>query len=282
MIFFSLNLFSQFVVDAGKDTTICASLYFTEAKLENVTVSNGEAPYTIKWECNVEYSVNSKLTASDLLKDTTVLTPTIIKPLKDYSNKWILFTVEVTDKNGNQAKDSLKVRFSSYKYLMGYTVKEINRGDSILLQGSSVIGGIAPVSYHWQPEEYLEHPNSLTTWAKPVERTSYGIVLTDSCGCVSEPNLVCEIRVRPSKIEDDINANSRKLKIRQINNKICFNNPLREEAIISVYAVNGILKAQTKTVDDNLNISNLLLSKKGVYIIMISVGTRHESLKITI
>jgi len=154
----SMSTYSQFKVDAGKDTTFCTgqnidSLFLgTTAKFEN-----GIPPYSIQWECKIPKGLDAYYTASDLLSDSTILSPRFLYPLNP--GEWIKFTLHVTDSENNYSKDSISIRFSIFDYLTGggQTRFYIEKGDSILVNFNDVGigGGISPLTYQWQPKTYL-------------------------------------------------------------------------------------------------------------------------------
>lgn len=201
----SMSTYSQFKVDAGKDTTFCTgqnidSLFIgTTAKIEN-----GIPPYSIQWECNIPKGLDAYYTASDLLSDTTILTPYFL--YNPNHVEWIKFILHVTDSENNYSKDSIFIRFSNFVYSTGggQTRFYIEKGDSILLNFSDVGigGGISPLTYHWQPKTYLSNPDSVITWCKPDSSILYEVVAIDSFGCVSERVLVYDIRVLPETTEN--------------------------------------------------------------------------------
>jgi len=203
--FISTGSYSQLKVDAGKDTTFCTgqnidSLFLgTTAKIEN-----GTPPFSIQWECKIPKGMDSFFTASDLLSDTTILSPRFLFPPNQ--GEWIKFILHVTDSENNYSKDSINIRFSIFDYLTGggQTRFYIEKGDSILLNfnNTGIGGGISPLTYHWQPKTYLSHPDSVITWCKPDSSILYEVVAIDSCGCVSYPELAYDIRVLPDKIEN--------------------------------------------------------------------------------
>lgn len=197
--FSAISSYGQLSVDVGKDTTYCAEV----GKMylgDKLIIKNGVEPYSIKWECKVPKGLYSYFTASDLLSDTTVISPFFT--YTPSNNQWIKFTIHITDGKNNYAEDSIRVRFSKFGYLTGYAGIEIKKGDSILFKYSSVGGGIEPLEYHWQPKTGLSNPDSLETWCKPNSTTLYDITVIDSCGCVSYPNAVYYVMVLPTGLNE--------------------------------------------------------------------------------
>lgn len=261
---------AQLKVDAGNDTTYCVGMYGDTMYLApDLRIENAIGSYSVRWECEFKLTETLIFTASDILNDTTLLSPLIKEPLT--WPDWLQFTVHVTDSANNYTKDNINVRFSTFAYLLGYSVLEVKKGDSILFKYSNIGKGIDPLSYSWIPKTGLSNPDSLITWCKPDTSTRYYSVAIDSCGCVSEPNLRYDIRVMPTGVKG-LNLNSNNLlNIRQNGTKLYFNNPHKQKARITLYSINGGEKYQFSIVDDNLEIARLLKAK-GIYIVNISVG----------
>lgn len=265
--------FGQLIVDAGKDTTYCTG----KGKMylgTSVTIKNGVEPYSFTWECKVPGGgLHPFYTASDLLSDSTAISPIIIGvPI---SNEWINFTLHVTDSQNNSAKDIIRVRISAFFYLLGYDVVQLEKGDSILFNESSVGGGIEPLKFQWQPTTGLSNPDQLVTWCKTDSLTEYitdyNIVAIDSCGCISNPNLVYEVRIIQTGFNELKEDYSNLLHIRQEGTTVYFDNPFKQKAHVALYTINGALCHSFDIADDHLEIANQL-KNKGVYLIRISVG----------
>lgn len=280
LLFLFLQAYPQFTVDAGKDTTFCISMYPDSIYLgDNISIKNGIEPYTIAWECKAPKGEYDYYTASDFSNDSTAVSPYIEGW---YSNgKWIKFILHVTDSENNYAKDTINVRFSTFVYLTGYSVVELEKGDSILFNSSSIGGGIAPLTFHWQPTIGLTNPDTLVTWCKTDSltqwRNEYNVVATDSCGCVSKPNIVYEIWILPTDVRE-IPSENESLNIKQIGNDIHFNNHLNNKAYISLFSLNGKLLYKSVVTDNRLNISQII-QKKGMYIVRVSIGNKVATCK---
>lgn len=202
----SMGSSAQFSIDAGKDTTYCSEQNFNSQILGAASkITNGKPPYKFAWEC--VYRLTDKLifSASSLLNDTTLQTPTFKNIPVD--QVWLKFTLTVTDSENNVARDSLSVRFSRFAYLTGGGQPwfYVEKGDSILLSfpNSGIGGGIEPLTYYWQPKTYLSDPDSLVTWCKPDSSIQYEEFAIDSCGCVSFIETVYDIRVLPNNPSHD-------------------------------------------------------------------------------
>jgi len=265
---------AQLMVDAGKDTTFCTgqnidSLFLgTTAKIEN-----GFPPYSIVWECKIPKGGYSFFTASDLLSDTTILSPYFL--YNPIHVKRIKFILHVTDSENKYAKDSIYIRFSKFGYLTGggQTIFYIEKGDSILLNinNAGIDGNIPPLTYYWRPRIYLSMPDSSITWCKPDSTIQYEVFAIDSCGCLSYPQMAYDIRVLTTGLDDIGTSNDNVLNLRQNGTILFFRNPLKEKAHITFYSINGKLLYNSDIYDDNLDISQLL-EYKGIFILKISVG----------
>lgn len=269
-----INVKAQLLVDAGRDTTFCTGQNIKSLQLgTTVKIENAKEPYTIAWECKIPKGLNSHYTASDLLSDTTILLPYFL--YNPIHAEWIKFTLHVIDSVGKYAKDSILVRFSKFGYLTGggQVVFFIQKGDSILLnaKNSGILGGIPPLTYHWQPITYLSKPDSEISWCKPASTLQYDVFAIDSCGCLSYPQMAYDIRVFTTGSDNMHTRNDNVLNIRQNGTILFFLNPLKEKALITFYSINGKLIYTCEIFDDNLEISHLL-KYKGIFIVKISVG----------
>jgi len=241
---FSICSFGQLIVDAGKDTTYCIGQYAHTMYLGDLAIiKNGVEPYSISWECNVELSEHLTYMAKEFLNDTTLLSPLIIDHIS--WPEWIKFIIHVRDRQNNYARDSINVRFSTYYFSLGYIVEQVEKGDSVLFKFSSIGGGIEPLRFHWQPTIGLSNPDSLVTWCKTDSltkfRNEYQIVAIDSCGCISAPNLMYEIRVIQTGLNELKEDKADLLHIKQEGATIYFHNPIKQKAHIALYTINGML-----------------------------------------
>lgn len=265
---------AQLIVYAGEDTTYCTGQNIDSLKLgTNAKIENAVAPFTIAWECKIPKGLDSYFTASDILSDTTILSPYFL--YNPVNVEWIKFTLHVSDSENKYAKDSIYIRFSKFAYFTGggQTIFFIEKGDSILLNINNVgIGGnIPPLTYYWQPRTYLSKPDSSITWCKPDSSLVYTVVAIDSCGCLSYPQMAYDIRVLTTGLDDVAASKENILNIRQNGTKLLFHNPLKQKAQITFYSINGNSIYNYNTIDDNLELPHLL-EYKGIFIVKISVG----------
>ncbi|RLD60598.1 MAG: hypothetical protein DRJ01_09360 [Bacteroidetes bacterium] len=267
----SFHSYSQLNVDAGNDTSFCRpadTIYLGE----NARIENAVEKVQIAWEC--ELNIGSHIfTASDLLSDTTILTPYFI----DYpiSPEWITFTLHVTDSVGDYAKDSIKVRFSNFAYSLYEYHFDIHQGDSIQFDGQDYIaGGVPPLNIVWTPSYGLSDSTILAAWAKPDTSTSYYQVAIDSVGCISLPNLVYVINIIPAKIQEIFLTSF----FKQQGTKLVFNNIQKKKVFLSVYSINGEL-VYTEQTNNNFCDLARILEFPGIYICSIAIDNRNYSLK---
>lgn len=280
--FLPTNGKAQLMVDAEKDTTFCTGQNIESLQLgTNVKIENSKEPNAIAWECKIPRGPDSYFTASDLLSDTTILSPYFL--YNPVNVEWIKCTLHVTDSENKYAKDSICIRFSKFGYLTGggQTIFYIEKGDSILLNinNAGIGGNIPPLTYYWQPRTYLSKPDSSITWCKPDSSLVYTVVAIDSCGCLSYPQMAYDIRVLTTGLDDIKMEKDIILNIRQNGTKLFFHNPFKEKAHITFYSINGNLINNYDTIDDNLEISHLL-ECKGIFIVKISVGKLTGNIKV--
>ena len=118
----------------GNDTTFCAGLQSNTISMGNhLKIGNGIPPYTFRWECRDKVSPTLIFTASDFLNDTAPANSPYFTgwPI---TQEWLKFIIHITDSEGKCAKDSINVRFSSFAYLTGYMVKEVEKGGQCTFQ----------------------------------------------------------------------------------------------------------------------------------------------------
>lgn len=270
-----LDSFGQTILDAGPDTTFCKGLFNTDTLTlgTSVKIQGAQGPVIYAWECEYILSPTLAFTASDFLDDTTKLTPYFI----DYLTwpDWISFVLNVEDSIGNQATDSLKVRFSSFGYANGTIQLSINHGDSVLLSDALIGGGIKPLSFKWIPEKWLTDPDTLITWCKPDSSISYSQIATDSIGCISERHHAYIITVEPVGIFLSEQIPS---KILQSGTMIKFINIKDEPIMLSIYSLNGILLAEKNILNDQVDLADLT-DNTGLLIAYITIGDSEYNIK---
>jgi len=266
---FSFNSFGQLTVDVGKDTIYCSDPGTSSIPMGlKVNIKDGVAPFTLAWECLVApYGILKEQTASDVLNDSTILSPSIINGAWLYTNK-IKFTLNVIDHAGNYAKDSINVGFSNCACVLGYQVIELNKGDSVLLNAGTPQGRVA--AYYWSPSDGVSNPDSSVTWCKPDVTTNYSIVSVDTFGCACACHAY-EIRIIPTTSENIKSNPLGNINPFQKGTKVYFTNKLNQEALASVFSLDGKLLYQCSSNTDNIEVTGHL-PKRGTYIIKISLN----------
>ncbi len=138
--------------NAGNDTTICTGTSF------QIEATGGE-----------EYIWNPDNGLSNLLISNPVATPTNTST----------YVVEVIDSNDCKINDSIKiVLFDPTNASAGFD-QNICKNDAHLLQAS---GG---VSFHWEPAEYINHPDSSSALCFPPDDMEFIVEVEDSNGCTA-------------------------------------------------------------------------------------------------
>ncbi|TVR86105.1 MAG: T9SS C-terminal target domain-containing protein [Saprospirales bacterium] len=195
---FTLPVSSQCTVNAGDDIVVCVGMFgdLTKNELE-ANVTGGTPPYNISWKAEHYSGISAldPLTATFFLNDTTILNPEVIEP---YSlDGPVVFYVFVEDAEGNQCMDSIQVSFSNFGIDPMDTKVEIKEGEETTI-GSSVGGGIEPLSYVWSPDYNISdiHSPAPTVW--PDTTTKYHLEVTDAAGCVFDLEVIWEVIVDPA------------------------------------------------------------------------------------
>lgn len=219
-------------------------------KLDELRIKSGIPPYEIKWQADIDIGLIKKFTASDFLNDTTSRNPYFIDHI--ISSQWLKFLITVEDAIGNHATDSINVRFSSFIYPLGYIVQQVSYGDSIQIYHMGIGGGIEPLQYLWDSSKWLSFYDD-NTWCKPDSSFNYYELAIDSVGCKSEPSLTYEVRILPLS---SIDYRAQKLEIKQIGNKIIFNNNENDKIEIVQLSVDG------KVINKTITKGNEYLLKK--------------------
>ncbi len=201
----SMEAKSQCIASAGFDKVVCSTFNGIETKTigGNPSANLGSPPYIYKWE--TLFTIGSyTLTASDFLDDTSIANPTIVNGGVD-SLKFIL---TVMDSLGIICKDSVKITFSNFGYILQDKFITINQGDSAQIS-PGVGGGIPPVLYEWTPKINLSNPFIANPWASPDSSTYYVVTATDAAGCQATDPDVFEVYVNPVGINDFSTLSSR-------------------------------------------------------------------------
>ena len=172
---------SQCIANAGSDTTLCVGMWGIDPTIlgGSPAASGGTAPYTYTWEATIDIGFGI-LHASDFLDDTTVANPLLISS----HTAPITFYLTVTDEPGNSCADTVTIDFSVFTISTAYYEYWMVLGDSVpMFWDSPVTGNHPPLSYDWNPGQYLSDSTILTPWASPLADESYYLTITDSVGC---------------------------------------------------------------------------------------------------
>lgn len=267
--FSTISSNGQISVDVEKDTTYCSDPNTTAIPMNlKINIKNGVEPYTFAWECVVvPYGILKPLTASDILNDSTLISPTIKKAIWLFTENKVKFILHVTDHIGNKVKDSIDVDFSRCAWDMKYKVISINKGDSIWLNPVTPQREVA--AYYWEPSYGLSNPDSSATWCKPFVTTDYYLTTVDTFGC-SCSNQKYQVQIITTNADPKLNFESN-INPFQKGSRVYFNNKMNHEVLVSMFSLDGKLIHQCSSFTDNMDVSRFLTGR-GTYIIKISIN----------
>ncbi|MGW8315007.1 MAG: Kelch repeat-containing protein [Bacteroidales bacterium] len=164
---------------AGNDASLC-SYDVDGARLLGGEESawGGLEPYQYNWSAEGLLS-GAPVDASALLDDVTSANPAIVGAADSVS-----FFLEVTDSLGTVAYDTVRYLVSSLSACEDVWEEDFYKGDSVQLD-HCVEGGMGPVTYLWEPAEFLSDTAASRPWASTdsVSKT-FELVVTDTLGCV--------------------------------------------------------------------------------------------------
>ncbi|MCL1934483.1 MAG: hypothetical protein FWF53_11810 [Candidatus Azobacteroides sp.] len=271
---------SQLQVKIGNDTTFCSGNIEEGIQLASqLVVTGGTAPYQYCWSISepYEYLPGRFNYASSVLNDTTSANPLFLYPYINDPQEWTRFILTVKDNTGNEAADSIHVRFSEYMVSIPEPVVfSINKGDSVFIDVSDVnYGGILPyTSYSWIPEEGVSDPDSPKAWFKPSEKTHYQCMITDSVGYIGYAGSGYLILIKSETAIQSIVKNNT---IYQHNENIFFDNPNNENIKLSFYDLSGKLIHEGATTADRYNPA--FIGKGTVFVCIITINNKQETIK---
>lgn len=176
-----VQAFSQCTVEIGEEKSICTNLFGVDSTYlgDDLVISGNSGPYKYKWETSAQIGSNF-IHASTYLNDTSLSNPL----LHTYGPDTLDFKLTVTDDNLETCSDSLRVIFSVWFLKLQHYNVYIEPGDSMnFFDGTLAEGSRPPFEYEWNPSGSVHNPDSLYSWASPVEDTEYFLTLTDSLGC---------------------------------------------------------------------------------------------------
>ncbi len=158
------------VVDAGKDTAICAG----GIVVLNGTVQTAAMPISVKWEPSASVSSPSSLSANAYpLQSTT-------------------YRLLVTDSAGCIGTDSVFVRVFDLPTVDAGPDLLVCPGAGVQLQATTGVGDTI-VAYSWYPGSGLSDSTIANPVASPVSRIRYFVTVTDIHGCSAKDSVLIEI-----------------------------------------------------------------------------------------
>ena len=136
--------------NAGNDTTICSGSSI------QIEATGGE-----------EYIWNAEDGLSNLLINNPFVTP----------SNTTTYVVEVTDSNDCKINDSITIN------LFNPTIASAGFDQNICVNSSHLLQGSGGVIFHWEPEQYVNHPDSSTALCFPPDDIEFVLEVVDSNGC---------------------------------------------------------------------------------------------------
>ena len=197
----------QFTIDLGSDTTYCAGNN-PNIVGTNLSFNNGTAPYTFTWSISdpiIFPGGNIILYGSDFLSDTTIQNPDVTTPsgLTDS----MMFFLEVIDSNGQIARDSIVIYFSTFVINLTFINLYLIAGDTFYFDyGSPISGGLGELSYLWRPNHGLIDSTSINFLAAPQYNINYYPVVTDSVGCTIVAAPFYSVYIEYLNINESLNS----------------------------------------------------------------------------
>lgn len=190
-----LPCFGQLQINAGDDLVVCSDLWQTELPTlgGNPTATGGIEPYTYCWSITYHDYFGTR-SASYFFDDTTTANPTLINFVDDS----LVFSLSVMDSIGNQAKDSIKIWFSEFYYILMDCIDFINQGDSAYHLFPTPSNHNDPHTYAWSPNYNISDTTAHSPIVWPDTSVTYTVLVTDSYGCTATSQ--CIITVIPLNI----------------------------------------------------------------------------------
>lgn len=220
LILISNGLFGQLNVNAGSDTSFCFNNQDSVKIGGKPTAWGGTEPYTYTW------TVDSHLSAKQLLNDTTASNPIVISSFNDMT-----FKLTVKDNSGTVNYDSVKINSIQILQTLIYFNPEIDKGDTLTLPHNEFHYGIEPYSYYWKPNYNISDTNYSNPKAWPDTSVRYTVYVIDSIGCKSGHDYV------------DVSVNNT-LNLNQIESDLAiskvFPNPINGSSLIYFQAVSKV------------------------------------------
>jgi hypothetical protein len=185
---------------------------------------------SVEWSAEYHYGGFAVFTASDMLSDTTVLTPTLpgIPNALNFLNNLdeLVFHLKVTNSQGDVYNDIIKIIISRFSIFPDSRTMYIHPGDTATIY-SGIGGGVSPLTYQWIPSDYnIINSSSSIAQVFPTVDTQYHSIVTDAAGCISTYTENWPINVSFLSTES--------LAERQPINSSVFPNPFRESAVLQM------------------------------------------------
>jgi len=171
---------STLQVDAGTGGSYCAGSGGSVPLSGSVT--GGTAPYRYIW------------TPSTGLSDTNQAT-TSASPTAPGS---YLYNLNVTDTNGCQASDTVRVTVYPYVFANAGSGDSVCAGYSIFVGGSPTgSGGTGTLTYQWASAPGLNPLNVANPAATPAASITYSVTVTDSKNCSASSSVFVKVNQNP-------------------------------------------------------------------------------------
>lgn len=260
--FFFYQINAQCVVDIGEDRIICLhnySILGDTIPLSTTITTNVLEPYQIIWSTKIVTNLISLpfLYASDLLNDTSGLTPLLYTNVYIENNIPIVFVIEVIDSIGNSCKDSISIKFSNFQISMETYEVQQHSGDTFQIQAFS-LGGIPPIKYTWGPKENIDTitNSSCCPLVWPTTDVTYSATVIDSAGCSIGVNPQWNFRI----ITDIKNLTNNKLNVYPNPTKNIINieyNEMTPVLFISIFNMKGQEVYKSPVFNNQINIEKI-------------------------
>ncbi|CAM6001926.1 unnamed protein product [Sphagnum balticum] len=171
---------STLLVNAGVGGSYCAGSGGSVTLTGSVTP--GTAPYTYRWTPSIGLSDTNQITTS--------ASPTVPGSY--------LYNLNVTDTNGCQASDTVRVTVYPYVIASAGPNVPVCAGFSVTIGGGPTgSGGTGPLSYQWSPGSGLNSITIANPSASPSGNTSYALTVTDSVGCSATSSTLVTVNANP-------------------------------------------------------------------------------------
>ncbi len=172
-----VTLNSQLSANAGLDKALCLGNFTGIGG--SPTANGGTPPFTYQW-----------------IPSTGLDNPTSANPQASPTTT-TNYTVEVTDANGINAADLVKVTVNPQPVANAGSDMTISLGQSVQIGGNpTASGGTSPYTYSWLPTTGLNNPNASNPSATPSATTTYIVAVTDAKGCTDTDTML--VVVNPS------------------------------------------------------------------------------------